>query len=77
MPKEEFTRRFNDFAAGRWLELLASAQPLRPRETSGTRTMDDEARAELVEAKVMIGELSAGRQVLESAGLAPGTQATF
>ncbi len=76
VPKEEFARRFEDFAAGRWPRLLAAAEPPR-RHNLTPAVFDEEARSMLAEAQVALGELSSGRQVLESAGLAPGTQATL
>ncbi len=76
LPKEEFTERFEKFAAGRWLELLeASRAPA--RRGVPARRASEEQRAARAEALVFLGELSSARQALESAELAPGTPATL
>ena len=83
--KEKLSKRFQDFSDGRWTELLAGSRKCaedasqaqrrkrrrrRPEEELGRRA----ARAF---ALVQLGELSSGRQALEGASVANGTQQTL
>ena len=83
--KEKLNKRFQDFSDGRWTELLAGSRKCakdasqaqrrkrrrhRPEEELGRRA----ARAF---ALVQLGELSSGRQALEGASVANGTQQTL
>ena len=83
--KEKLSKRFQDFSDGRWTELLAASRNCaedasqaqrrkrrrhRPEEELGRRA----ARAL---ALVQLGELSSGRQALEGASVANGTQQTL
>ncbi len=76
VPKEELGRRCERFAAGRWTELLGESCAVREPRIRSSRP-SEEQRALRAEMFVELGELSSGRQSLESAELAPGNQATL
>ena len=69
IPKSRLKERFLDFSAGRWVDLLCQSRSKPPWSLCG--------RAERAHALVQLGELSAGRQALEEASVAPGTDATY
>ena len=80
---ENLTRRFSLFSQGRWTELIRASE--RDAEEAATarrrrrrRGVDDlERRAARAQMMVQLGELSAGRQALEAAEIAPGTLPTL
>ena len=72
-----------DFSAGRWVDLLWQSRVCAEQAAVASRRRrrrgsdDVQRRAERAHALVQLGELSAGRQALEGASLAPGTDATY
>ena len=81
VPRKKLETRFQKFFAGDWLDLIydaesVSRQALSARVRKRRRPRPDgiAARAEKL---TMMGELSAARQALESAGLAPGDRNTL
>ena len=79
VSKEKFKQRFEDFQGGRWGNLLiasitndedAATATIRKRRTQNHG--DVEHRVNRVLSRVQMRELSAGRQALEGAELAPG-----
>ena len=84
IPKVQLQRRIDAFSRGDWASLLASEQESSSRAAQGfsrrrRRVVHDdvEARAARAEALVQLGELSAARQALEGASVAPGNTATL
>ena len=83
IPKSRLKERFLDFSAGRWVDLLCQSRVCAEQAAVASRrrrrrSSDDvERRAERAHVLVQLGELSAGRQALEGASLAPGTDATY
>ena len=80
MPKYKLEARFDRFARGQWSELLRES--IKGSKTVAflrdRRPADDQAaRAERAQALVMMGEISSGRQALEGAAVAPGTDHTL
>ena len=82
VSRKKFQERFQRFHEGRWTELLAEsvANAQKTHQTSVRRRhrqRDDGRQRQLDRALrlVHMGELSAARQVLESADVAPGTLA--
>ena len=75
VPKEELTQRFEQLAAGNCLELWEASR-VPPRRGTPARRAGDEQRAARADALVSRGKLSSARQAVESAGLAPRTEAT-
>ena len=83
IPRSKLIARFEAFARGDWIQLVAASEVCddsvaSARRRSGRRQPRDDialrARAELL---VQLGELSSVRQALEGAALAPGTNATL
>ena len=85
VPKKALEERFQLFQEGRWLELLAFCRETerqvhqssvrrrrRQRQDHGIQRRVDRAHN-----LVHLGELSAARQALEGANVAPGTMATL
>ena len=85
VPKKRLEERFHMFQEGRWLELLASSRGIeasvhqssvrrrrRQRQDDGVQRRVDRAHS-----LVRLGELSAARQALEGANVAPGTLTTL
>ena len=83
IPKQRLLDRFQMFARGEWMQLLSASRDCGEKALSASirrrRTQQDsrERRAERAQTMVMMGEVSAGRRVLEGAPLAPGTEATL
>ena len=83
VPKSRLKERFLHFFLGRWVGLLCQSRVCAEQAAVASRrrrrrSSDDfQRRAERAHALVQLGELSAGRQALENASLAPGTDATF
>ena len=84
VPKRKLQDRFEVFADGDWASLLASSMvhASRAAQASSRRsrrqdTDNLESRAARAEALVHMGELSAARQALEGAAVAPGTRDTL
>ena len=82
--KEKLTERFQNFWASRWDGLLAAsiahdeeASLLASRKRRTQNHNDLEHRVNRAMTRIQLGELSAGRMVLEGADLAPGTEATL
>ena len=83
VPKKKIQERLTAFAAGQWAELVresmvsaeqGSEAMRRKRRREGDNLVKRAARAEKL---VHLGELSAGRQALEGAEVAPGTLRTL
>jgi hypothetical protein len=84
LTKETLHTRYADFQAGRWRRLLQDAASARTttRQTNEprappTQQQQERNRAERTNALVHLGELSAARQALTSATLAPRTPQTL
>ena len=83
--KGKLAQRFQDYSEGRWSELLrASTQSAEDASKAQSRkrrhrTVEQELdrRAARALSLVQMGELSSGRQALEGASVAPGTQQTL
>ena len=83
--KSKLAERFQAFAEGQWSSLLrqsrqyaeeaSAAQHRKRRRQNPQHDMD--RRAARAESLVQLGELSAGRQALEGASVAPGTRRTL
>ena len=80
VPRKRLEERFRSFEAGKWESLVLQSMPgadqaaiLSASRRRRERTGDVERRA----ARVQMGELSAGRQALEGAEVAPGTRPTL
>ena len=81
ISKAKLAAPFEDFSHGRWQKLIdagrhcaeeaATAVSRKRRRTN--QQSDIERRAVRVQSLVQLGELSAGRQALEGADLAPGS----
>ena len=81
VSRKKLETRFQKFFAGDWLDLMSDAESVSRQASSARiwkrrrpRTDGSAARAEKL---TMMGELSAARQALESAGLAPGDKNTL
>ena len=83
ISKDKLIARFDKFAAGQWQDLLrASAKCAEDAGKLSRRQrrrdqVDEEQRATRALKFVQLGELSAGRQALEGAEVAPGTAETL
>ena len=83
IPKHKLVARFESFASGQWSSLLRESEEgceiaATARARHRRRPVDDiAARAERAQALVMMGEVSSGRQALEGAAVAPGTDHTL
>ena len=82
--KEMLRERFDSFRAGRWASLLAEsvekdeeAARVATRKRRTQHHGDLEHRISRAMTRIQLGELTAGRQALEGADLAPGTEATL
>ena len=82
--KSKFVGRFQEFTEGRWMHLLRSsrqcaedASRAQCRKRWRHHEDDLERRAGRALSLVQLGELSAGRQVLEGAPVAPGNRETL
>ena len=81
VPRKKLEARFRQFQGGEWMQLLGE-HPMEAHSRSTRRSRrsnnDDEAqRAARALSRVQLGELSAARQALEGAAVAPGTLATL
>ena len=84
LSRDKLVARFDKFAAGQWHSLIAegngcaqeaaTASRRRRRRSNG---QDSQSRVSRALKLVQLGELSAGRQALEGAELAPGNPATL
>ena len=81
MGRDELAKRADDFARGRWIELLqaASETEVQPRHTTVVRseTEDQVRRGQAALCRVRRGQLSRARQELTGAALAPKTLDTL
>ena len=85
ISKTKLTSRFDDFSAGRWDVLISASEACdigaivdRARRRRHRRLGDDVKRgAARALTLVQLGELSSGRQALEGADVAPGTERTL
>ena len=84
VPKSKLVQRFDDFARGYWEKLFQSEKCDEEASRACTRKRrrqkpedDITRRAARALALAQKGELSAGRQALEGADLAPGTMETL
>ena len=82
--KDKLKERFDSFRAGRWADLLAvsiahdeEACTMATRKRRTQNHGDLEHRVNRAMTRIQLGELTAGRQALEGADLAPGTQETL
>ena len=82
--RSKLVERFDDFARGSWRKLLeesvkcdADAATAHTRKRRRHQVGDIQRRAGRALALVQLGELSAGRQALEGAELAPGSEETL
>ena len=84
IAKDKLKERFDLFQFGRWEQLLgssvafdeeASIQATRKRRTQNHGDLEHRVNRAL--SRVQMGELTAGRQALEGADLAPGTAETL
>ena len=83
IAKDKLKERFDLVQSGRWEQLLgssvafdeeASIQSTRKRRTQNHGDLEHRVNRAL--SRVQMGELTAGRQALEGADLAPGTAET-
>ena len=83
IPKQRLLDRFSLFSTGSWTELLIQsrvhAEAARTGSIRRRRSHVDtqQRRAERAQTLVLMGEVSAGRQALDGASLAPGKQETL
>ena len=84
ISKDKWKEIFTLFNAGRWSELLAASVKCdneaatvsrRKRRRSGPNDLEHGVNRAMT--KIQLGELTAGRQALEAADLAPGTPDTL
>ena len=77
--REELSKRADDFAHGRFSQLLSRANQVAEsqRHTRNTVTDTIERRGRAAQSRVEAGQVSRARQQLIGASLAPKTQATF
>ena len=83
VPRKKLEGRLKQFQEGDWLSLLSQSSASSQQGQVGAvrrrrRNSDEEAaRAARALSLVQLGEISAGRQALEGASLAPGNLATL
>ena len=83
IAKSRLLTRFSEFSKGHWLQLLIEsrdcAEVASQVQRRRRRTQQDtpQRRADRAETMVQLGELSAGRQALEAAPIAPGNMRTL
>ena len=83
IPKGKLLERFTDFSRGQWIQMLITSLDYGDQamnlQTRRRRTQQDsvERRADRAEALLCKGELSAGRQALEGAPVAPANDRTL
>ena len=85
MSRERLIARFDRFCVGDWQDLIRQSSEWAEEASQATRRRrrrsihSDQAAQRAMRAQnlVLLGEMSAGRQALEGAELAPGTQATL
>ena len=85
ISRSKLVQRFDDFCAGQWTQLLSAsascdsdAMVAKHRKRRRQTPEDDvKRRAARALSLVQMGELSAGRQALEGADIAPGNNATL
>ena len=79
VPRERLIERVNKCRAGEWSSLVEESLVVAAsgQVSSRRRREDVERRANRALSLVQMGELSAGRQALEAAMVAPGTQQTL
>ena len=81
VPRKKLETRFQKFFAGDWLELISDAESVSTQALSARvrkrRRQCPDGSAARAERLTMMGELSAARQALESAGVAPGDKNTL
>ena len=83
--KNKLAQRFDDFAAGKWMQLLHASRKcdeeasvaMHRKRRRDTQSNEMERRAARALSLVQMGELSSGRQALEGASLAPGSEQTL
>ena len=84
IAKDKLEARFHAFGRGDWGQLLDASRKCdekaaQSRRRGRRRTVSDDVEKRTLRAEllVQVGELSAARQALEGAALAPGNQATL
>ena len=83
--KNKLAQRFDDFAAGKWMQLLHASRKcdeeasvaMHRKRRRDTQSIEMERRAARALSLVQMGELSSGRQALEGASLAPCSEETL
>ena len=74
IPKSKLVARFDKFAVGQWNDLINEG--VQCAEDAVTQTARERRALRALQC-VQMGELSAGRQALEGAELAPGNEETL
>ena len=78
VPRRKLETRFQKFFAGDWAGLVADSEDLTSQASTArvrkSRRHHPDGKAARAEKLAMMGELSAARQALESAGVAPERQ---
>ena len=77
VPREDLVERFRKFWNGQWSSLLDDCASSTREVRTRRQDQNQQQQAERANALVHLGELSAARQVLTSAGLAPGDASTL
>ena len=80
ISKDDMIERFKLFWQGEWTTLIRQSQSQLLSRIVNRNNQDDSQRGQQIQraiAQVHQGELSAARQTLTSAGLAPGTNETL
>ena len=85
VSRNKLLERFDIFARGEWIQLVAASEACDDRSAIARRRRgrrqsqqdDIENRVARAETLVQMGELSSARQALEGASVAPGTNATL
>ena len=83
--RTSWPNHFDDFAAGKWMQLLHASRKcdeeasvaMHRKRRRDTQSNEMERRAARALSLVQMGELSSGRQALEGASLAPGSDQTL
>ena len=71
--RDELAKRADDFAAGRWLELLtqATSHTVQQSHTTLTEEQEELRRVQAAQARIRQGQVSRARHVLTGSALAP------
>ena len=83
ISKQQLQERFSAFSRGEWDQLLMQSEDCNEAASRGfhrrrrAHVDSPDRRVDRAQSLIMMGEVSAGRQALEGAPLAPGTQRTL